>query len=144
MKKIFIIPLFLLSFSANAREVYFCSEMIGTTTPLTEKSSLWNKFKWLHHGVEETKTVLGEMKIVVDNNNSEIVVNGESTPLTLFNDNDDKAELLEIGKVCSFIHSIDKANKKLLSVKNCIVPTELKSILNITKPYQMMMTAECK
>ena len=136
--------LFLLSFSANAREVYYCSEFYGVTTPLKEKSWIWNKLKWFHHGVEETKTILGDSRIIVDGQNSEIIVDGESTPLILFNNNDDKAELLEVGTVASAIYTIDKVNKKTLYVKNGFVPLNLRNIINIDRGYQMMMTAECK
>jgi hypothetical protein len=120
--------------------------MKGVSTPLTQKSKLWNLFKWLHNGVEKTETITGKNKIVVDGVNSRIELSNipEPTELIIIQNNEDKAELLEVGTITTAIYTIDKANKKLFYIKNGVVPFSLKSVFKIDTGYQMMMTADCK
>lgn len=148
MKKTILLTLLLFFYATDIQsaEVFYCDELSGVSTPLKEKSFWWNKFKWLHNGVEKTQTVTGKNKIVIDGIKTRIESLNvpEPTELIIIQNTEDKAELLEVGSVASAIYTIDKANKKLLYVKNGLVPFKLKSIIKIEKGYQMMMTADCQ
>lgn len=148
MKRITLLAFLLTIYApyAQSAEIFYCGPMSGVSTPLTDKPSWWNKLTWLHNGVEKTHTITGDNKIVIDGEKSRLTTSeiDEDTPLILVKNNDDKAELLEVGTVVSAIYAIDKANKKLYYVKIGIVPFELKKLLKIDKGYQMMMSADCR
>jgi len=144
-KAICILFLLFVSFNVCAEERYYCGAMSGVNTPLNKPSFL-KKIKLLFtNGVEKTET-LSDFVIVIDGDNSYIqdVGNPEKTPLLLFTNTDEKAELLSIGTVASSIYSIDKIRKKILQAKNGILPTNLYNVLKIDLPYQMIMSSDCR
>lgn len=144
MKKLLVFLLMLYAFNVNAQEIYFCEAMDGVITPL-EKPNLWKKITlWFSNGVEKTKT-FSDFRIVIDGENSYIqdTNDSEKTPLLLFTNTDEKAELLAIGTVASSIYSIDKVRKKVLQAKNGILPSHLHGILKIDIPYQAIFSSDC-
>lgn len=134
MKKLIFIFCILFSFNTMATEIYSCKSLSGYTTPLKKNEK------------EITKTeTISDFKIVVDGKNSYILTpDNQKTPLLLFNETDEKAELLEIGTVASSIYSIDKKTKKILQAKNGIVPEDFSELLDIEIPYQIIMSGVCK
>lgn len=145
MKKLLILLSILYAFQANAQESYYCEAMTGVTTPL-EKPTLLKRIRlWFSNGTEKTVSV-SDFRIVIDGENSyiQIASDTEKTPLLLFTNTDEKAELLEIGTVASSIYSIDKIHKKVLQAKNGIMPTNLHGIFKIDLPYQMIMSSDCR
>ena len=147
MKKLlFILTTFLyICTSAYAQESYYCEAMSGVTTPLEKPNFLKKVLLWINNGTEKTKSI-SDFRIVIDGENSyvQIASDTEKTPLILFTNTDEKAELLEIGTVASSIYSIDKIHKKVLQAKNGILPTNLKYLFKIDLPYQMIMSSSCR
>ena len=145
MKKILVLFAILYSFQANAAETYYCEAMSGVSTPLVKPSFLNKISLWFTNGVEKTKTI-SDFRIVIDGDNSYIQMVGDEdkTPLILFVNTDEKAELLEIGTVASSIYSIDKVRKKILQAKNGILPSNLSNILKIELPYQIITNGNCR
>ena len=145
MKKFLILLLVIFATKAYAYESYYCDAMSGVNTPLKEPN-LWNKiYLWFHNGVETTKSV-SDFKIVIDGKNSFLqnADEEEKTPLILFNETEEKVELLEIGSIASSIYSIDKINKKVLQAKNGILPTGFYPLFKIELPYQIIMSSKCR
>ena len=135
----------LFSLNAIAKETWVCPQLKGYTS-LLENASKWEKIKAkFRFGLIETYTILGKNQIIIDGDNSRLVTETDSkpTPLLLFNNNDSKADLLEIGSVASSIYTIDKKQKKLFYVGNGVVPEELKGFFHIENGYQKAMTANC-
>lgn len=117
-----------------ATEIYNCETLSGYSTPLKKNEK----------EITKTETV-SDFKIVVDGKNSYILTSdNQKTHLLLFNETDEKAELLEIGVVASSIYSIDKKTKKILQAKNGIIPEDFSELLDIEIPYQIIMSGVCK
>lgn len=145
MKKIIFLFCFFVCFNTYAQETYYCEAMTGVNTPLNEPSLLKKIYLWFHNGVEKTQSV-SDFRIVIDGKKSYIQnTNSEDKDyLILFNNTDEKAELLEIATVASSIYTIDKVHKKVLQAKNGVLPINLKNILKIDLPYQIIMSSNCR
>ena len=143
-KSLYILAAFCICSNAYALECYYCNAMTGVSTPLVKPSLLKKIALWLNNGVEKTNSI-SDFRIVIDGENSYLqnTSDPEKTPLLLFTNTDEKAELLEIGTVASSIYSIDKIHKKVLQAKNGILPTNLYDIFKIELPYQMIMSSDC-
>ena len=145
MKYILIVIICLISFGIKAKETYYCEQMTGLTTPLSAKGKLWNSFKWFNKNVETTSTI-SAFQIVIDDKNSYLQdeITKDKTPLLLFMDNDEKAELLQIGTVASSIYTIDKFKKQIYQAKNGLITNKFKKNFNIQHGYQMIMKGNCR
>ena len=145
MKYILIVIICLISFGIKAKETYYCEQMTGLTTPLSAKGRLWNSFKWFNKNVETTSTI-SAFQIVIDDKNSYLQdeITKDKTPLLLFMDNDEKAELLQIGTVASSIYTIDKFKKQIYQAKNGLITNKFKKNFNIQQGYQMIMKGNCR
>lgn len=133
------------TFNAYGAETYYCDVMTGVGTPLRNPGFLKKIKLWFSNGVEKNETISG-FRIVIDGDNSYMQNDNdpEKTPVLLFANTDEKAELLLVGTVASSIYSIDKIHKKVLQAKNGILPTSLRHIFNIERPYQMILSGDCR
>jgi hypothetical protein len=145
LKASLILSLLLPYSITEAKESYYCDKLEGLTTPLNEKSKIWELMRPIHNGVETTETISG-FKIVIDGNNSYIQNENseDKTPLLLFYNSDEKAELLEPGSVASSLWTLDKTKKQIYQAKNGLLENKFKPLLNITQGYQMILKGNCR